>query len=280
MVKKITINDGLELTPENGYLLQDIPGLGFDTNYSVNTILSKHGAKLGNVTYTQKNVRIILIVNGGTPEGLIEKRNNLFKYLTVNNYSPDDKTTFKFLLLNNLEVQISGVVKKVESPINLDTIVESPISISIETEFPFLTSSKLYQILVPKAIGGGAAVPMAIPLNFANGAANSYTTVPNGGNIFSYPVIRLVGPLTNPVLLDVLNDKNISLNMTIAEDEYIEVDSFEETVLDHDSANQLDKFSGSFLTVPAREDNRFRLTSDTTEVGYVTITYPYTYVAI
>lgn len=281
MVKKIIIGNELELTPENGYFLQAINGLGYKTRYSVNQILSRHGAKLGDAVFDHKQVRIALEVYGETPAGLLEKRNDLFKYLTINNYSTNDKIKFAFLLSNNQELYIEGVINDVDPALNVNTFVESPVSIILETEYPFLRSQKLYQVTVPIAIGGGASVPMAIPLDFTVGSSSSFTLVPNGGNVFSYPVIRLNGALEDPVLTDVLSGKSISFVIDMAEGEYLDIDTFNRTVIDEAGANKLDLMAGDFLVIPARDDNQFRLTTgDSEDTGHASIVYPYTYVAI
>ena len=280
MVESIIINNSYSLSPENGFYLQGIEGLGYKTNYSVNAILSRHGARLGNSVYQHKNISIALQVVGQDVPDLIAKRSALYKYLTVDNYSENDKIKFEFVLSNNQILELYGSIKEVDNPISVGNVTSSPLRISLETEFPFLTTKQLYEIEIPIALGGGAAVPMEIPLDFSVGAA-TYKTVAQGGNVFSYPIIRFNGSLTNPVLTDVVNGQTLAIADTITSGHFYEIDTFERTVIDDTGTNQLDKQSGEFLVIPASDENRFSLTTDNSlEEGYVTITFPYSYVSI
>lgn len=279
MIKKIVISDELELTPPN-YMLQTIDGLGYSTKYSMNEILSRHGARLGNSVFRNKVVNIGLSVYGTTIAEHIAKRNDLYKYLTVDNYSTDDKISLEFVRSDNLSLVLSGVLRDVNNPIGVGMTVESMINFSLETEFPFLKSKQLYSVIVPVATDGGAAVPMEIPLDMTAGAS-SFAIVPNGGNIFSYPTIRIYGPATNPILEDVLNDREMSFQVTLGSGDWYEIDTFERTVVDQTGANKLDELIGDFLIVPASTENQFRLLTDSSlETGYAQIIYPYTYVSI
>lgn len=281
MVKKVTINESLDLTTENGYFLQQISGLGYKTRFSVNQILSRHGAKLGNAVFDNKSVRFIIAVLGETPSQHIARRNLIFQNLSLDQYSTDDKVRIDLTLSNNQELMIEGIIESVDQPIDVSSQIESMVSIALTTEFPFLRSEKIYTATIPIVNGGGASVPMTIPLDFTEGASGGYTTVANGGNVFSFPVIRFYGPLEDPVLTDVVNNKSLSLAITIDTGDYIEIDTYERTVIDQDSANQLDTLSGEFLTIPASTENRFKLTTgEVTDTGYVTLAYPYTYVSI
>lgn len=280
MVTKITIGDGLILTPENGYYLQSISGLGYETKYPVNQILSRHGAKIGNAVYSNKKISIGLEIGGNDFVEILERRNELYKKLSVNQYSSDDKIRFDFTRNDNITVGIEGVISSVDAPLDTNNQFRSPLRISLDTEFPFLTSSQLYSISIPILLGGGAEVPMEVPLDFSAGSSVA-TTVAQGGNVFSFPTIRFVGPLSEPVLTDVLSDKTLSLAINLDVDEYVEIDTYHETVVDHTGANRLSDISGDFLIVPASTDNKFTLTTENSlETGYVTLTYPYTYVAI
>lgn len=281
MVKQITVNRRLVLTPENGYYLQSITGLGYNTKYSVNSILSRHGAKLGNLSFTNKKFSLVVDIVGSSPANLFDKRMALYKELTINNYSDDDSVRFDFLLANNLEVSISGVINNVDNPIGVNTHVSSEVHITAETEFPFLTSNRLYSVTVPIAQGGGATVPMEIPLDMTQGAGDAFTLVTNGGNVFSYPTIQFVGPLTNPVLTDVTSGKTLSFAEELTSGQYREIDTYERSVINELGANKLSEMEGDFLVIPAGDDNGFRLTTDNSlETGYVVITYPYSYVSI
>ena len=282
MVTKTIINSALgslELTPENGYNVQTISNIGYGTKYSISDILSKHGVKLGNALFKNKVFSIGIVIVGTSVVDLIEKRALLYKYLTVDNYSNDDKIQFEFVMANGQSLLLSGILKDLTDDLTTDQINASPINFVIETEYPFLVSKQQYQIRIPIATGGGGAVPMTIPLDMSAGAAN-YTPISNGGNVFAYSTMRFTGLLTNPVIMDVLKSKSLALAATISGGAYYDIDTYQRTVLDNVGNNKLDKLTGEFLVINPGE-NRFKLSTDNAgDTGYVDVTYAYHYVSI
>lgn len=279
MVNKIIIADSLSLSPENGYSVQEIASIGYSTKYSISDILSKHGVKIGNALFRNKAFSVNLLVSGNSSDQLISRRKLLFQYLSVKNYSPDDKIKFEFQLSNNLNLLIYGVIKDVADNINSDLINATEINFVIETEYPFFVTKKQYQVTIPVSEGGGCAIPMAIPLDMSIGAIVG-AFVSSGGNVFSHPVIKLIGPLTNPVITDTTNGRTLSLQATIASDDYYLIDTYERTVLDKNNSNRLDKMSGEFLVINPGE-NFFKLLTDSGfDTGFVEVIYPYSYVSL
>lgn len=279
MVKSVLIANALNLTQENGYYIQSVQNLGYSTKYSVSDILQKHGVKIGNVLFKNKSFSITLVVLGTSFADLENKRSALFQYLSVNPYSEDDKIAFEFTLLNNQVVTLSGVIKQVNSDVSKDDMLATVVNFVVETEYPLLLSKQSYQQNIGISIGGGAAVPMEIPLDFTAGAA-LYTTVTNGGNVFAFPVFKIYGQLTKPVLTDVLNSVSMSLDMTIASGDWIEIDTYNRTIVDQDGNNQLDKLLDDFLRLMVGVNNFQLLSDDAGDDGYIEVTWQYHYVSI
>jgi hypothetical protein len=279
MVKSIIIDDKVTLSPENGYLLQDITGLGFNVKYSVNELLSRHGAKMGNASFSGKKIKVVLMINGKSVEDLVTKRRNLQKNLNPNPYADNDTHTFKLVLIDDSVVYITGVVKGHLTPLSSSDVLAPIVSFDIETDYPLYRSVQQYVVDFAITKGGGMAIPAAIPANLSVGSVVG-TSVTNGGTVFAYPVIRFYDTLTNPVLEDKDNGKQLTLTATIATGGWIEVDTYNETVKDHLGNNKLDVMSGDFLVIKEGE-NLFSLGSDVSgETGRVKIVYNYTYASI
>lgn len=279
MINKIIIADNLELTPENGYYIQEANNIGYSTKYSVSDILMKHGVKLSNVLYKNKLWSITLIVMGDTFSELASRRNTLFSVLTVDPYNKDDKINFEFVTNTGLNLILSGVVKDVNSDLKSNSLLATPINFVIETEYPFLVTSQQYQKTLNIAIGGGCAVPMEIPLDISSGAVLS-TTISNGGNIFAFPIIRFYGPLDTPVINDLTNNVSLSINTTIASGDWIEIDTYNRTAIDNDGSNVLDLILGDYLILKKGDNQLQLLTNETSDDGYVIITWQYHYVSL
>lgn len=279
MVKSILIDDNLNLTQENGYYLQEVKNLGYTTKYSFSNILQKHGAKIGNVLFKNKAFSITLLVVGSSFSDLTNKRSALFQSLTVNPYNTNDKINFEFTLMNNQVVTLSGVVKDVNSDISNENLLATSINFVIETEYPFLKSKINYQQIFNIAVGGGATIPMSIPLDFSKGETQ-YSTLTNGGNVFAFPIFKFYGKLTNPVLIDIDNSKSMSISETIANNNYYIIDTYERTVLDSLGNNKLNKLTGDFLFLMVGENHLKLLTDDTGDNGYIKVIWNYHYVSI
>lgn len=279
MIKSILIANALNLKQENGYYIQGVQNLGYSTKYPISDILQKHGVKIGNVLFKNKAFSVTLQILGTSFSDLESKRSTLFQYLTVNPYAEDDKIEFEFTLLNNQVVTLSGVIKQVNSDVSKDDLLLNTVNFVVETEYPFLLSKQIYQQNIGISIGGGAAVPMEIPLDFTAGAA-LYTTITNAGNVFAFPVFKFYGQLTNPVLTDVLNNVSMSLDMTIASGDWIEIDTYNQTIIDQDGNNQLDKLLDDFLRLMVGVNNFQLLSDDAGDDGYIEVTWQYHYVSI
>jgi len=277
MITKLII-DNLELSPENGYFIQAIKDLGYKTKYPVASILYLHGVKIGDLFFENKAFAVELKIGALTISDLIEKRSKIYEKLTLKEYG-DDKITIEFHLGNNLILEAKGVVKDVNSDLEVDNLTTCDLSFTLELEEPFLKSKQIYEVSFGITKGGGASVPMEIPLNMTQGSSG-FSIVNNGGNIFAFPEIYFYGDLTNPVLLNKTTNRSISFNQTITSGNYIYVDTYNRIVVDNLGNNKRDKMSGDFVILEKGE-NQFTLSSDVpTETGFVKLIYKYFYISI
>lgn len=277
MVKAVKINN-LELTTDNGYYLSAIKDLGYKTKYPSATVLAYHGVKLGDAFFQNRTLAFELKIVGQNQNDLIEKRNNLYKYLRIKEEG-GDLISIEIELANNLKLKTEGVIKEVSSDISSDVIVASDISFVFETESPFFKSSQIYEVDIPITKGGGCAVPMAIPLNMSQGSSG-YKTISSLGNIFSFPTIYFYGTLTNPVLFNLTTNQSISYTGTINSSNWVKVETFDRVVIDNLGNNKRDKISGDYLVLEVG-DNQFKLLTDNpTESGYAKLIYQYFYISL
>jgi len=277
MITKLII-DNLELSPENGYFIQAVKDLGYKTKYPVASILYLHGVKIGDLFFENKALAVELKIGALTISDLIEKRSKIYEKLTLKEYG-DDKITIEFHLGNNLILEAKGVVKDVNSDLEVDNLTTCDLSFTLELEEPFLKSKQTYEVSFGITKGGGASVPMEIPLSMTQGSSG-FSIVNNGGNIFAFPEIYFYGQLTNPVLLNKTTNKSISFNQTITSGNHIYVDTYNRIVVDNLGNNKRDKMSGDFVILEKGE-NQFTLSSDVpTETGFVKLIYKYFYISI
>lgn len=277
MINKIVIGD-LTISPENGYFIQSIKDLGYKTKYPVATVLNYHGVRLGDAFFQNRNLAFEMKVLGSSQSDLIEKRNNLYKFLTIKE-SSGDLIDIEITLANNLTLKTQGVIKEVSSDIDAQILVASDISFIFETESPFFKSSQIYEVDIPITKGGGCSIPMAIPLNMSQGSSG-FKTISALGSIFSFPTIYFYGTLTNPVLHNLSTNQSMSYGGTISSGNWVKVETFDRVVVDNLGNNKRDKISGDYLFLDVGENN-FKLATDVpTEDGYVKLIYQYFYISI
>lgn len=277
MITKVKIGT-IELTPENGYYVSALRDLGYKTKYPVANIMYVHGSKLGDAYFENRQIAVELKVIGTSDADHISKRNELYKVLTINEFSTD-KLTLSITLSTGIVLTMEGTLKDVSNDITSEMIGASNISFVLETETPFFKSEQLYQVDIPLTKGGGGPIPMTIPFDMSLGSGG-YTQMTNGGNIFAYPTLTFYGNLTNPVLKNVTIDKTLSLAATIASPNYYSVDTFTRVIIDQSGVNKRDKMTGDFIVL-ATGLNRFSLLTDNpAETGFVRVLYQYFYISI
>ena len=90
---------------------------------------------------------------------------------------------------------------------------------------------------------GGFTFPITFPLTFGAGGSSGLVAVTNLGNAPSPPTFRIYGPITNPSLRNETTGEQISLNLTIASGEYVDIDVKNSSVLLNGTANRYSSLS-------------------------------------
>jgi hypothetical protein len=79
------------------------------------------------------------------------------------------------------------------------------------------------------AAGGGLSFPFTFPLTFTASGGGTLT-VPNAGNTTSYPVLRVYGPISAPVITLAGTSSRLVYTSSVATGDYLEYDLFARTV--------------------------------------------------
>lgn len=112
--------------------------------------------------------------------------------------------------------------------------------------------------------GPSGAIPMAVPTPIGASAINQTRAVTYAGSWITYPVIRIYGPITDPILENETTDEILDFTgTTIANGKYYEIDCRfgAKTVVDSDGANRI-------ATLTAESDlATFHLAPDPESVG-------------
>lgn len=86
--------------------------------------------------------------------------------------------------------------------------------------------------------GGGLSFPEAFPWSFT-GSAGGQVTVSNDGTATAYPILRIYGGASAPVITHVDSGKRLVFTGAVGAGDYLEVDLFERTVKLNGTTNRL-----------------------------------------
>ena len=80
--------------------------------------------------------------------------------------------------------------------------------------------------------GGGLTFNFTFSINFADSTGGSTGTFTNDGDNDSWPIIRLWGPITSPIMVSGTLNLAVRLpGLTVEDGQYVDFDMFEETVI-------------------------------------------------
>lgn len=152
-----------------------------------------------------------------------------------------------------LQIQSSGFIKQ----FMIGLVAADPV---IYSDFEYTLSST---DLDSTATGGSLTFPFTLPTSFGDYNAPGELIITNGGNADVSPVIRIYGGLTDPTIVHMNTQKNVSLVGTVQPGDFWELDFKNETIyLNGDRTlaliGKLDVANSEFFTLLAG-DNTLRI---------------------
>ena len=277
---KFNIN-GLDLVQDAdgfGYIVQGLSN-PFTKKYSVSDILQRHGVVLGKSRFGGKTFSFTVFINGRDPADHADKRLLLEKYLTPSYYADSDKIAIVVTLDNGSILTLDAMITGNSNDLSSNDIMSSAIQYNCQAEYPFFVSQQKYQQIITIGKGGTFAIPFALPLDMSSGSAVT-TDFFVGGNVWAFPKFTFSGKLTTPTLVDVINQKSMTVNATINSGASRIIDIYNESVLDNAGNNKMSELGGDFLILPCGQNSFILSTGDVADTGIVTAEYQYHYVSI
>lgn len=86
--------------------------------------------------------------------------------------------------------------------------------------------------------GGGLTFPEAFPWSFT-GSAGGQCVVTNSGTATAYPILRIYGSASAPVITHIESGKTLTFSGSVGAGDYLEVDLFERTVKLNGTTNRI-----------------------------------------
>jgi Phage tail protein len=201
----------------SNYILEEVTGLESPkTRLPRYNLPGNSGAFISNALYGERSIVIKGYVNA--PDGSINtyltNRTNLINVLT---YARDNQNvlqpqTLSIVLTNGFSLTASVYV---DTPLAMgfssDQVDYEEFQVTLVAADPNLYSSTEETFTINLPVGGGTAIPTAIPISLAP-SSGGQVVVTNPGSNISYPVITLTAPLTNPYITNLKTNQFIKIN--------------------------------------------------------------------
>ena len=180
-----------------------------------------HGVKIPKSFWRERIMRLTVGVKAADSATYETKRRDLQAALDTPRAG---NTLFKFTTQGGLLVQsYAHLNTAIQAPFYPGEVTIGEFRIELVAEDPLFYSQTLTE------------TDVTIKLPFGTGSG----VVANAGNAAVYPVIRILGAVTDPIITNTTTGKTVSLTgITIAAGEYIDIDMFNETVVDQAGASK------------------------------------------
>lgn len=191
--------------------------------------------------------------------------------------------TFKFKTMDDLELQASVYVRK----LNFPDIYLAGGQFLLDLFAPDirLLSQTLKTQQLSIFSGGGMAIPMAIPMDMSAGGSVE-TSIQNTGDISSFPIITIYGTIEDPTISNQTTSESFSIDYTLTSaDEFITIDVETRTVLYYADAsttpvNIRQYFSGDWFEIAPGSNSIKLVVADTADTGFALIQWRDAYLGI
>lgn len=216
--------DSLVFDNQN-FILQEIHGIESPTlRLPRYNLPGANGTAVSNALFAERAISIKGYVNApdGTPSSLAQS-----VYL-ANRRTLINSVAYKRDVNGNLFSQLMTITLMDGTQVTCNVFLDKPLQMGFsigntsyeEFQLTFIAPDpNLYSTIqnvtnIGLAVGGGVAVPTAVPLSLAS-SSGGQAIITNVGTNVAFPVITLVGPLTNPFIANLTTNQYMQLNMVI-----------------------------------------------------------------
>lgn len=272
--------DSLALMNNSPYMVETIDGIEHpDIRQSSYNKPGEHGAVVNSELYGTRPITINGdIMATDTTSYMLARRNLAYACrIQRDTYGFPLPTSITFTSLDGSNYFINGYIKsfKMSSPYPTYTTFQIVFTCSD----PAIYAQTLQTSgLITMQTGGGVVFPLIFPITFSGGNPGT-GTVANYGNLDTWPVIYLRGPLTNPRLYSYERQTAFQLNYTTTNaTDIVIIDMLNKTVMLNGTTNLLQYRSSdsNWFSLKAATSNTVLLTTgSTSDTGTMEVTaYP------
>lgn len=245
--------NGLTIGTGSKYSIQEIDGLtGLDIFTDSNRLINRDGGVIYNQKFDARIINISLYIVDSNVDSFFQTTLNDL----LNAYTKTDDN--KELIITTWETTpttkvLNAKVTQMPKPVLSagKTTSTNQFIMQLYCENPFYRDQSGVSLLLSPGSSGGGVVPgtMDYTLGQTEGGSGVIT---NTGYRATYPdLVRINGPIENPVLTNTKNSKFIRITDNLLASEYIEIyrDSFGLNVIKNGVSNAFNSFSGEFFKI-------------------------------
>jgi hypothetical protein len=266
--------DGLELIDSDDYWFESADGLdepdrriasavnpGADGGFVASTLYGMRGVSLSGALKRQGSAAMSAARSALGQVCLLKRDVNGVRQLK----------TVTFTLLDGREFTFQAEVSSFKAP-NLGTgAVEFLISLVAEDPLLYDPTEKSSGDIV-QATGGGLIIPFVSPAVSAASSGGAGTAT-NGGNSDAPVILKLVGPLTSPYVLNQLSGLFMQLDYTIPDGTTVLIDTSDHTILIEGGGSLFDRRAegASFFPLLPGANPIVFSTGDSSDTGHLQV---------
>lgn len=265
LLDEFNLND-----PENGIVINpDITGLSglpdIRTSQGVNT--GRDGGWTGNQLFDARFISVIGRIFSHTVADVEKKRRDLATLLAKKElrltYVTEGGSTYSTI------VRVLGMTAPISRPTSI-----ADFKIDLKADDPllydFTSGTGIIAILNIQRAAGGFPIPLTFPLEIGGGPTP--TVINNSGTSTVSPLIRIIGPVHSPVIVNRTTNQTMAISVDLEEGSQVDINTAMSTIT-RDGQDIFNLLSGDFIKL-ASGDNIVSLSSSTPDdTGHAEIEY-------
>lgn len=216
---------GLVLGPGTNYIVQSIDGFGTADVRATDVPRPRdHGEFYGLDYLPGRTITITAIIRGSSPANVVANIDALLAVWQPINVDTATVNELSYKFPGQDARQLRGRPRR--CPIDTHRIIGNNAPVVLEYK---AADPRQYDDTGDTAIVGvssvttGRAYPRTYPLTFGGGSSNAIAAL-NAGNFSTRPMARILGPATNPSILNSNTGEKVKFALTLASGDFLDVD--------------------------------------------------------
>lgn len=284
-MKSIYLNSfqvhGYQSAP-NGVVVHSVDGLSFpELRLQTYNRPGEYGSFIANNLYGGRPITLEGTIFSDITTTFEQRKRALEAILAIskNSLSQYLPLTLQFTTMDDLALQVDVGVRNFNTKY-MQSLNAIGFQLILYAPDYFLSSQNQGAATIARPIGGGAILPVILPVTLDPSSGGSQVIL-NAGNAESFPIIYINGPVTNPTVTNLTVNRYMTIETTLAVGEQIIIDMKNRTIIKNGQNLYSAKADGSLFWWLDKGNNDIHFnTADTSDTGNIEIRYRDSYLGI